>query len=340
MPLFLTDETILEQKSECIVCPIKGFQLYLFEGIDKTIYEKAGKQSLLRLFDEVNPLEVTVPVITNGLDLSEKVIHIIAPDLINCRDFKLDIYTSYDRIFKMIKDHDFKNIVFPPIEFSYKRLGAMHSYKTAITLMKYFISLYELNDCNIYILTNKRTVQDHLDNYVSTYISSSYPISKRHKPINYPLKNDKELQQFLSIANIEKDLKYIASKDYFENLQSNQLHKIIKEKFDDKTFCEKANIHKDRYIKIINNEILPSKDEVCGMCIALQLDISETIKLFNYFNYKVDYSDSADCYVLSFIAIHKYDLFNLNERLFVNNLRQIGSNENPIQTKEKTETLI
>ena len=33
--------------------------------------------------------------------------------------------------------------------------------------------------------------------------------------------------------------------------------------------------------KIINNEILPSKDEVCGMCIALQLDISETIKLFN-----------------------------------------------------------
>ena len=213
MPIFLVDKEILNNRLECVVCPTKSTKYFDFDGIDGLIYKKAGKEDLIYAYDLVNPYEVTIPAITSGFQLCDYVIHIIGSDLIYCRDFKRDIYDSYNLISRLIEKNNFKSVVYPPIPFSYKRLGGKNSYRTGITLIKYFYNLYTM-DANLYVLVDKQVISDHVNNYVSTYVSHSFPLSKRHKPTVYPLTNDKELQEYISANRLLVFKELLKSKKY------------------------------------------------------------------------------------------------------------------------------
>ena len=112
MPVFYVDEEILDCKLECVVCPIKGNQLYFYADIDALIYKKAGFKELEREFFIANPFQMSVPALTNGLNLSKYIIHIIGADMIYDLDFKTDIYNSYDRTLRLIKNKKFIKLKF------------------------------------------------------------------------------------------------------------------------------------------------------------------------------------------------------------------------------------
>lgn len=333
MPIIFVDEEILDYRLECVLCPIKGNQFYLYNDIDGLIYKKAGQDALDREFMRVNPLQMTVPALSGGVKLSKYMIHIIGADLIYAKDFKKDIYNSYDRTLRMIKDNQFNSVVFPPIPFSYKRLGNMHSYRTAITLLNYFLRLYDINSTNIYILIKKQTMIDHMENYVSTYVSTSSP-SKRHKPIVYPLRNNQELEEYLQGASLDTFKEYYGNSNYNVNINNTKIPKLckmIKEKFkdDDLSFCIKSNMNKKSYIKLFETDYIPTQDELYGICMALKLELLDAYEVLKMCGKSISYDDARDCEFISAVATHKYDVLELNQKLFVKGLTQIGSNIHP-----------
>ena len=333
MPVFFVDEEILNHKLECVLCPIKGNHLYLYSDIDAIIYEKAGVDELDREFFRVNPFQMTMPALSGGANLSKYMIHIIGADMLLAKDFKKDIYNSYDRTLRLIKANKFNSVIFPPIAFSYKRLGDMYSYRTGITLYNYFNNLYDINDTNFYFLVSKKTMNDHINNYVSTYVSTS-KMSRRHKPIVYPLRNKDELDEYLKTADLPIFEKYFGKSDHNLTINNKLLYDLctlIQEKFkgDDVKFCIKANINKKSYIKLFQEDYIPSKLELAGICMALNLELLETFELFEKCNKTLQYDDDGDCEIISAIATHKYDVLSLNQRLFIKNLPQIGSYIHP-----------
>lgn len=333
MPVFFVDEEILNHKLECVLCPIKGNQLYFYKDIDALIYEKAGKMELDREFFKVNPFQMTVPALSSGANLSKYIIHIIGADFICAKDFKKDIYNSYDRTFRLIKRNKFNSIVFPPIPFSYKRVGDMNSYRTGITMFKYFNKLYNLTNTNFYFLVKKQTMADHLNNYVSTYVSTCRP-SRRHKPHPYPLKNMKELEEYVNTTDLEIFKGYYAIHNFkltIENKLLTPLCTLIKEKYDvdDLQLCIDANINKKTYIKLFKEDFIPSKYELIGICMALKMELLDVYKLLDYCNMTLSYDDEGDCEIISAIATHKYDVIELNQRLFVKGFTQVGSSIHP-----------
>ena len=191
MPVFLANEEILEKYNECVICPARSNNLYIEGGIWKKIFEKAGYRELLALCFNRSSYAISKPFVTSGLKLSKYIIHVLTPYLnaSNC-SFEEDIYASYHEIFKLIIKNGFSNVVFTPLTYSYKRVGNKYSLRTCYFFIRYFMLLYNYTG-NIYVLSSHQTVEDERNNYTSTYVSSSFPISKRHTPLSYPLEDRK-----------------------------------------------------------------------------------------------------------------------------------------------------
>ncbi len=340
MPIYIIGEEILNKKTECVVCPIKVSRLYLYEDICGKIYKKAGQIELSYLFDEVNPMAFAVPVITDGLALSDKIIHIIVSDFTLCQTFKMDMYQSYNDIVKLIVENGFKTIIMPPLCFSYKRLGNKNSYRTCAAFMRYFLDLYHV-DCNVFIMVDKRTLNDHITNYVSTYISTSFPISKRHKPPVYPLTTIEEVNAFVKENKVIFHKKILQADNYnyeLKNPKFENLYSLIKNKYEsDAHFCFSANISKDEYRKLHEEEgYIPPKTTLLGICIALNLDIDQTNNILqDLLNEKLNNEDPGDSIILTYLEEKNYDIVSINEKLFYADQPQIGCYYNPAYQKQK-----
>lgn len=330
MPLFFVDEDVLNSKLQCVICPVKIAKMYMFEGVSKTIYKKAGIHKLEFEFMRKNPGTYAVPIITTGFDLSDKIIHILVPDLTNGFEFEMDIYNSYNELFKIIYENEFTSVVFPYLPFSYKRLGNMNSYRTCITLIRHFMKYYNVDSTNIYVLIDKKTMEDHINNYISKYVSSSFPLSKRHKPINYPLnsleklntflKANKDVKKYLEIKNVGRyhtELYNLSYKLFFTLVRANCKN--------DADFCVRSNISKEHYLKILNGEYFPTKEEILGACFALCLTVYEARELLAEFKMTLDQKNNYDKIIINELLKNNYDVYAVNEIMYLNNFKQLGT---------------
>lgn len=330
MPIFLVDKEFLNMRHECVVCPTKPTKYFCFDGIDGLIYDKAGKSNLIKAFDDVNPYDISIPAVTSGFELSDYVIHIIGPDLIYVKDFKKDIYNAYNLISRLILKNNFKSIVYPPIPFSYKRLGGKNSYRTGITFIKYFYNLYSM-DVNIYVLVDKQVINDHVNNYLSTYVSTS-DISRRHKPIVYPLNNDDELKEYIESNKLLIFKELLKPKKYelcCIDEEKQFLYDMIKEKFkdDDVSFCFKANLSRDSFYKIFTTKSKMQREELLGITISLNLDAAKINEILLKFKFEILKSHApSDQIILKSIEQNIFNVNEINEILFLNDLKQLGSN--------------
>lgn len=335
MPLFFVDDSVLDDRLQCVVCSIKGSDLFVYEDPSYCkIYEKAGVKELERDYLLKNRLELSSPFYTNGFKLCDSIIQIVGANMIYSKDFKREIYISYERIMRMIAKSDFISIVLTHVPYSYKRIGNMNSFKTGMILARHFIDLYGLIDKNIYVLVQKQTVNDLKNNYRSTYQSTSYPLSKRHKPLIYPLLSVEELHDYEMNTDIIRYYEYYAQRDFkleIKNEIIGEICQMIKEKFkcDDKDFCIKSNMSKQNYILMVTTNYLPNKNEAIGIAMALKLELIDTYKFMNICNIKLDYNDERDCLAISAIATHKYDVYSLNQTIYLKGLQQIGSYTSP-----------
>ena len=334
MPIFFVDNDILKTKLECIVCPIKVNDFLKEETVCNQIYNYAGSATIEHLFDLNKPKGYGIPVITDGANLAKRIIHVIVPDLIKSPTFKIDMYFSYNDIFKFIIKGNFQNVVFPPLYFSYKRLGNMNSYRTCKTFLKYFMNLYKTNFA-AYIMVDKTTINDHLNNYVSTYESTSYPLSKRHKSTVYPLNNDCELRDFINQNDdiLPTHYNLIKENDYHINVENQpflRLYQIIKEQYkDDYSFCYEANITNEEYKKIFTEiGYIPNKYIMIPICIAAKMNI-ERINHFleTFLNDKLNENNATDKIIIECLNNNIYDILTINERLYVNNAIQLGDDK-------------
>ena len=87
---------------------------------------------------------------------------------------------------------------------------------------------------------------------------------------------------------------------------------------------KRANIDRKLFSKILGGNI-PKKRTILALCIALKLNLDETEKLLNTAGYTLSHSIKADLIVEYFIVNNKFDIYELNEMLFDNGERMLGS---------------
>ena len=87
---------------------------------------------------------------------------------------------------------------------------------------------------------------------------------------------------------------------------------------------KRANIDRKLFSKILGGNI-PKKRTILALCIALKLNLDEAEILLNTAGYTLSHSIKADLIVEYFIVNNKFDIYELNEMLFDNGERMLGS---------------
>ena len=86
------DKDIITLPVEAIVIPANPEAGKIY-GLDKYVYEKAGKEDMLRARRLVGSLNVSCCAITEGFKLQRKVIHCVTPPY-STRDFEFLLHKS------------------------------------------------------------------------------------------------------------------------------------------------------------------------------------------------------------------------------------------------------
>ena len=325
MALFFVDEGVLYKKLECIVCPMKLDKLFMEREMYGKIAAVCGADNLYEAYCKARINKPNKAWLCSGLNMANHMIQIVITSFVEDPQFESTIFNAYLDLIKVIIENNFKSVVVPYLPYSYKRLGNMYSYKTCKTLLCYFMNRYRV-DCNIYILVERQVMQDHLDGYVSSYVSTSYPLSKRHTPRKYPLVNESKLVYYLEFHGEIVYEQLIANKDF--NIVAKGkfkcIYELIIEKYDDARFCFLANLDKQRYIDIFSGNILPSKYEALAIALVLGLSLKNVVKMLDVIQ-ETFVDNIHDNIILSYVGQKYVDIFFINERLYMLGLIQLGS---------------
>ena len=99
---------------------------------------------------------------------------------------------------------------------------------------------------------------------------------------------------------------------------SESLIRLIDQKgFKDPDVYKKANVDRKLFSKIKNNkDYKPSKSTAIAFCIALELNLDESLNLLSKAGFTLSHSSKTDVIVEYFIKEQIYDMFELNGALF------------------------
>lgn len=321
MPLFIVKQDITKMQCDAIVNAANS-SLLGGGGVDGAIHRAAG----IGLFEECSTLggcKTGDAKITKGYNLPCKyVIHTVGPVWRGGNhDEKSLLSSCYKKSLTLAKENSCFTVAFPLISsgaYGYPKDKAL---SVAVETIKDF--LFE-NEMTVYIVVFDKAsykIDEELFKDVNEYIDGNYIDVDENFVDNYTLTSQTNTH-FLNSRDYLTDEREKVSLNKtplsVENAFSSVLFKLINEKeISEEECCKKANIGKQTWSKIINdNEYMPSKNVAIAFAIALKLTFEETQRFLAIFGFALCRNSKFDIIIEYFLLKGEYDIFLINETLF------------------------
>ncbi len=320
MPFQIVRQDITEMEVDVIVNsadpkPIVG------GGVDLAIH-KAGGEALVEARKKLGVIHTSEVMLTKAYNLPSKyVINTVGP--IYSEDNKtqdIELYDCYKKSLDLSKTLNCHSIAFPLISsgvYGYPRDEAL---SVATQAIKEFLNNHEMM---IYLVIFDResfiiSQSKHQD--IKSYIDESVVYQQDLEELDFLLDNSK-----ISLRN--QSISYSKDFEYMDDTWQEALLKLIKKTGKkNHNIYKKANITKQHFSKIYKDkDYHPGKATAIAFCIALELELDETIALIEKAGYQLSMSIKFDLIVRYYIEINNYDIFEINEVLFDFDQELLGS---------------
>ncbi|MGE4572279.1 MAG: macro domain-containing protein [Candidatus Izemoplasmatales bacterium] len=317
MPFQIIRQDITKMKVDAIVNsadpkPIIG------GGVDLAIH-KAGGQNLVNARIALGSIRTCEVKYTKAYLLPAKyVIHTVGPvwkenDPLQDRE----LYLTYENSLRKALDLKCESIAFPLISagvFAYPKEKAI---EIATKAIKDFLENHEMMvylvifDQESYILS--KTKHQDIQSYIDEFDVYQQDL--------------KELDYFFNEVNLSKQITRMDEFDFLDDTWQEALMKLIIESGEtNASIYKKANITKQLFSKILKDkDYHPSKATAVAFCIALELDLYESIELLEKAGYQLSLSIRFDIIIRYYLEREIYDIFEINETLFEFDQELLGS---------------
>lgn len=308
-------------------------------GVDGAIHRAAGSG----LLDECRSLggcKTGQAKITKGYKLPARyVIHTVGPVWQggNSNEEKL-LADCYRNSLALAKEYKLDSIAFPLISsgaFGYPKDQAL---KTAVSVIGDFLLEHEMT---VYLVVYDKAsfqLSEKLFSSIMEFIDDNY--IKRH----YFNRESSRLQDFVVSERISEpdDPELFSAKSYTQTVKrerkledlldqmdetfSQRLLRLIDERdMTDAQTYKRANVDRRLFSKIRNDiHYKPSKTTAVAFAIALKLNLDETKDLLMSAGYALSHSSKFDIIIEFFIREGNYNIFEINEALFVFDQKLLG----------------
>ena len=329
MPFSIIRNDIIKIKVDAIVNSANE-KLQKGGGVCGAIFAAAG-DGLEMECNKIGYCSTGEAVITNGYNLPSKyIIHTPGPVWKDGSSKEIGLlYNSYMNSMKLAQEYNCETIAFPLILsgiYGFPKDIALTTAMSAINdflrnneLIIYLV-IYDAEDAESFSISNSkyRNIKRYIDdNYV---IKHSFKRLRKESHINefhYAAPTPISSTPRSSVIKTKRKLDELVSQ--LDETFSQMLLRLIDEKgLTDVQTYKKANIDRRLFSKIRSNtNYKPSKNTTISFAIALNLNIDETLDLLCKAGYTLSNSSKFDVIIKYFIEDKNYNIYEINEALFV-----------------------
>ena len=347
MALTIVRNDIVKMKVDAIVNSTNEFLHPGGHGVDAAIHAAAGP----RLQEELDRIGYCGPeslVITESYNIKtcSHIIHVVGPRYIDGRHGEAEaLWNCYDRILNLAYKKCCRSLAIPSISSGAYAFPKEEAYKIATSCIRQFLfSLDEDEDMMIYlVLFDQQSVEygNKIDGEVKAYISPAYPEKKKQGLGLKFRKRGKALSQAPQFgSNIpagamlreDYDMSVMAmptESDYAaKDLSFAEMCEwwCEEKNISKKVFYVSANINKSMFWNMKHHpDQIPKKTNALACAIGLQLDYDQTQDLLMRAGMTLTRYYALDRLVESYIRKGNYDIFEINEKLFEQDLPLLGA---------------
>jgi len=322
MPLLLIRNDITKLNVDAVVNPANE-KLLEGSGASRAIYKAAGEAALAEACEEIGHCEVGKAVITQGFKLPARyVIHAVGPVWHGGRRGEQELlYGAYWESMALAEKYELESIDFPLLSsgnYGYPKEKALNTAIRAISdfLMEKELLVYlVIYDPESVVVSKKlfASLAEYIDdNYVEEN-DEYYPENRRGVPMNQMMIAGEAVKSAEAPEGLERLL------ERREETFSRMLLRLIDERgLKDSYVYKRANIDRRHFSKIRNDDFYsPNKRTVFAFAVALELSLDETIDLLGKAGYAFSNCVKEDLIIRYFIERGIYDVFEINNMLFI-----------------------
>ncbi len=344
MPFQLIRQDITQMHTDAIVNSANPLPV-IGNGMDRAIYEAAGKAELMEARKTLGNLKAGEAVVSPAFQLSATyIIHTVGPMWVDGKHGECEILTScYENSLKIAKKHNCQSIAFPLISTGVYGFPRDLALKIAISVISRFL---KMEDMDIYLVVFDRKsfeVSGSLFAEVDSYINENYVVKKSLSEYGGrpgPERDSRRIEKMMHFEMCAPCQEYISEEEDKEELRSledviqeigetfsESLLRLIDEKgLTDVQVYKKANLDRKLFSKIRSNpQYKPSKKTALALAIALELNLDETIDLLARAELALSPSSVFDLIVKYFIINEVYDIYTINLSLFQHDQVLLGN---------------
>lgn len=329
MPLEIVRNDITKMSVDAIVNAAKE-SLLGGGGVDGCIHRAAGPE-LLAECRTLGGCRTGDAKITKAYRLPcQYVIHTVGPVWNGGSHGERELLVScYRTSLALAKEHGCETVAFPLISsgvFGYPKDQAL---RVAVdTIGKFLLH----NDMTVYIVIFSRTAYQissklfaDIAEYVDDHYVDAHTDSQRERLRRMSVVESQMLTAYEDAPMAASGLDEVLA--HLDAGFSEMLLKLIdRSGKKDTEVYKKANIDRKLFSKIRNNpDYKPSKATAIAFAIALELSLPETRDLIARAGYALSASSKFDVIIEYFIRQKKYDIFEINEALFVFDQSLLGA---------------
>ncbi len=325
MPFRIIRDDIINVKADAIVNTANPYVGY-GRGVDERIYKAAGEKQLLIARNKIGELKPGEVGITEGFNLScNYIIHVSCPLWEDGRYDEIDtLRKCYEKALDLAYKNNCKTIAFPLLSTGNYGFPKDIGLDIAVSCFTSFLEKHEIEIILVVYDEKSTLLSKKLFNEVDEYI--------KNDEVEEPaLANDLDIRILRTFESeecfeaslydedfIDEDkslddiLKNVYKKSFGKYLQ--QL--INKKGFKNSSVYAKANISKQYFSKLLNDQIKPSKEKMLALAVGLELNIDETIDFLKFAGYALSPISQTDKVVEFFIEHKQYNVIKIDMALF------------------------
>ncbi len=310
MPFKIIRNDITKVKADAIVNtanPLVGYG----RGVDEKIYKAAGEKQLLEARKKIGALRPGEIGVSDGFDLNCKyIIHVSCPVWIDGKHNEKDALGScYEKALDMAYQKGCNTIAFPLLSTGNYGFPKEVGLDIAISAFTSFLEDHEMEIILVVFDKKATLLSKELFNQIDEYIDDDFKT-------NLFVKEDLEVACFGCSSFNEDQLEDIL-KDVYKESFGKYLRGLINRKgLKNSSVYTKANISKQYFSKILNDQIKPSKEKMLALAIGLELNIDETIDFLSFAGYALSPISQTDKVVEFFIKHKQYSVIKIDMALF------------------------
>nr|MBQ4458636.1 macro domain-containing protein [Clostridia bacterium] len=289
-------------------------------GTDSSIYKAAGKEKLLAERKKIGSIDVGDARATSGFTLCKTIIHTVGPNWTGGENNEFELLRScYKNSLELVIKEQCKSVAFPLIStgvYGFPKDEALNIATSEINdfLMKHssidviicifdedsFVLSGKIAD-NVEEFINRQKALDTLKEEYGTHFDKVMERSRQSKLIK---PNKKQGRSYRYRMSDDKSTFAEMLNDYIEFLGEKP-----------STIYKRAWLPRRTFSRIIAGNYTPRKDTAVALCLALRLNVEQTVDMLarNYMTFNP--ADDADRFILQCIENHIFDLEKINESL-------------------------